>query len=132
MLITVDPNSGVPVYRQMMDQIRFQVASGLLAPGDELPSTRALAHQLSINPMTVSKAYSLLERERILERRPGLRIVVRQLPPDALEREADERLRALLEPAVLAAQQLGLSTTKAVRVFRDLLTEATHDVETRR
>jgi DNA-binding transcriptional MocR family regulator len=62
MLIVVDPHSGVPVYRQLMDQIRFHIASGLLKPGDELPSTRALSTELGVNPMTVSKAYSFLER----------------------------------------------------------------------
>ncbi len=54
MLIVVDPHSGVPVYRQLMDQIKFHVATGLLNPGEELPSTRALSAELGINPMTIS------------------------------------------------------------------------------
>lgn len=63
MHLVIDPHHGVPAYRQLVDQIRLQVASGTLAPGAELPSTRALAQLLGINPMTVSKAYGLLETE---------------------------------------------------------------------
>ena len=71
MLISVNPHSGVPVYRQLMDQIKFHIASGLMKPGDELPSTRMLSSELGVNPMTISKAYSFLEKEGIVERRPG-------------------------------------------------------------
>ena len=76
MIVVVDPSSGVPVFRQLMDQIRLQIASGLLGPGDELPPTRAMSADLGVNPMTVSKAYNLLEREGVLERRPGRPLVV--------------------------------------------------------
>ena len=60
MLISIDHHNGIPVFRQIIDQVKFHVVSGLLAPGDELPSTRALSGQLGLNPMTVSKAYSLI------------------------------------------------------------------------
>ena len=63
MILVVDPHSGFPVYRQIVDQVRLQVSSGALAPGDELPSTRSLSTQLGVNPMTISKAYALLEGE---------------------------------------------------------------------
>jgi GntR family transcriptional regulator len=76
LLILVDPHSGVPVYRQIVDQVRFQIASGRIAPGDELPSTRALSKRLRVNPMTISKAYGILEDEGVIERRPGLPLVV--------------------------------------------------------
>ncbi len=54
----LDPRSGVPVYRQIQDQIRYAVGSGLLHPGEQLPTVRALAVELSVNPNTVIKAYS--------------------------------------------------------------------------
>ena len=85
MLIVLDHHSGIPVYRQLMDQIKFHVASGLLNSGDELPSTRSLSTRLGLNPMTVSKAYGLLERERVLDRRPGLPLVVRPLASEDLK-----------------------------------------------
>ena len=58
MLLHLDRHSGVPVFRQIQDQVRFLVASGVLKAGAELPSTRALAADLGLNPMTVSKAYA--------------------------------------------------------------------------
>lgn len=121
MLIVVDPHSGVPVYRQLMDQIRFHIASGLLAPGEEVPSTRALSAQLGINPMTVSKAYALLEEEGVLVRRPGLPSVVRPLAGEELRAEKMERLRELLAPIATAVRQLGLDPEQAAEVFREML-----------
>jgi GntR family transcriptional regulator len=124
MLIVVDANSGVPVFRQIMDQIRFHIASGLLHPGEEIPSTRALSQQLGVNPMTVSKAYSLLEHEKVIERRPGLPLVVRAQSRDALELERLDHLRAALGSALTAARQLGISPYKAASVFRQLLDDS--------
>ena len=68
--------SGTPIYRQIVDQTCQLVASGQLPPGEHLPSVRAMAADLGINPMTVSKAYSLLERDGIVTRRRGLGMVV--------------------------------------------------------
>ena len=121
MLIVVDPHSGVPVYRQLMDQIKFHIASGVLKPGDELPSTRGLSAELGVNPMTISKAYNLLEREGVLERRPGRPLVVKALAADELEREKLDQLRATLADGVRAAKQLDISSDEATDVFRDLL-----------
>jgi GntR family transcriptional regulator len=120
-LIIADTHSGVPVFRQIVDQVRFHVASGLLKPGDELPSTRALSAQLAVNPMTVSKAYSLLEAEGLLERRPGLPLVVRARKGRAVQRERLERLRAVLGPAATAARQLGLGADEAAEAFRAMI-----------
>jgi GntR family transcriptional regulator len=121
MLIVVDPSSGVPVFRQVMDQVRFHIASGLLAEGDELPPTRSLSAELGVNPMTISKAYNLLERDGLLERRPGRPLVVKAFDPAELEFEKLDRLRDSLGEAVRAARQLGIERDEATRVFRDLL-----------
>ena len=75
MLFVVDPHSGVPIFRQLMEQVKLAIASGRLLPGDDLPSVRSLAVPLGVNPMTISKAYNLLEREGILEHRPGKPLV---------------------------------------------------------
>src|ERR1700758_237959 len=73
----VAPSSGVPIYRQLLDQVRAQIATGRLAPGQFLPSVRQVAAELTVNPMTVSKAYSLLERDGIVElvRGQGMRVI---------------------------------------------------------
>ena len=121
LLIVVDPSRGVPVYRQLMDQIKFHVASGLLSPGDELPSTRALSSELGVNPMTVSKAYSFLERDQVVERRPGRPLVVRSLADEPLRERKMEQLRESLAPSVTMARQLGLDPEEARRLFAEML-----------
>ena len=75
------PSDAVPIYRQIVEQVRRRIASGSLAAGEELPSVRALALEHAINPMTVSKAYSLLEAEGLLERRRGMGMVVAAVRP---------------------------------------------------
>ena len=123
-LIVVDPNSGVPAYRQITEQIRFQVLSGVLRPGDELPSTRALSQELGLNPMTVSKSYGILEEEGVLDHRPGLPLVVSSRNGDQVERERLQQLEGVLDPAVTAARQLGVGNSKAIGLFRRMLEEA--------
>ena len=123
MHLTIDAHSGLPTYRQLVDQIRFHVTSGVLAPGAELPSTRALAQQLGINPMTVSKAYGLLEAEGVLQHRPGLPLTVSAQSAHVLDVAREEQLRAALQPAAQAAVQLGVSATHAATVLRELMTD---------
>jgi GntR family transcriptional regulator len=120
-LIVIDSNSGIPVYRQIIDQIRFQVASGLLGPGDELPSTRTVSQELGVNPMTVSKSYRLLEEAGILTRRPGLPLRVSDRSAAGAEREREAQLEGLLAPVAVAARQLGLGEEAAVEIFRRVL-----------
>src|SRR5437764_3716467 len=80
----LDPRSGVPVYRQIQDQIRYGIASGLLNAAEQLPTIRALAVELSVNPNTVIKAYSELEREGVLTSEQGSGTFVAARPAVAL------------------------------------------------
>ena len=124
MLIVLDPHSGVPVYRQLMDQIKFHIARGLIKPGDPLPSTRTLSAELGLNPMTVSKAYSFLEMEDVVERRPGLPLVVRPVEPaDVLARKLDQLRQSLAGPATMA-RQMGIDPAEAMRVFGEMMNGA--------
>jgi GntR family transcriptional regulator len=120
-VIVIDSDSGIPIYRQIVDQIRFQVASGSLAPGAELPSTRAVSQELGVNPMTVSKSYQLLEEEGILDRRPGRPLMVSDRSPEVMRREQATRLAELLAPVAVATRQLGIGDEEAVAIFRRLL-----------
>jgi GntR family transcriptional regulator len=70
-LFSLDPGSGVPVYRQIIDQVTGGIAAGALAPGDQLPTVRQLAVDLSINPNTVIRAYRELEIRGVLETEQG-------------------------------------------------------------
>jgi len=121
MLIVVDPQSGVPVYRQIMDQVKFHIASGLLNAGDELPSTRALSSELGINPMTISKAYSYLERDGVVERRPGRPLVVKEFETDQIHDTKINQLRESLASTATIVKQLGITNDEAVAVFEELL-----------
>jgi GntR family transcriptional regulator len=121
MLLVIDHHNGVPAYRQIMDQIRLQIASGVLKPDDEMPSTRALSAELSLNPMTISKAYSLLEHDGVLERRRGQTLVVRALHGEDLQvRKLDQLRQSLATPASIA-RQLGISPAQAIKLFREAL-----------
>jgi GntR family transcriptional regulator len=124
MLIVVDPHSGVPVYRQLMDQIKFHIASGLLRPGDELPSTRALSAELGVNPMTISKAYSFLERDEVVERRPGRPLVVRFVANAELRDRRGEQVRQSLAGSVTVMRQLGVTNEEAMKIFGEMLNES--------
>jgi GntR family transcriptional regulator len=70
-IFTLQPSSGVPIYLQLIHQVRRMVASGQLPPGTELPSVREVATEYTVNPTTISKAYSLLENEGLLQRNRG-------------------------------------------------------------
>ncbi len=126
-LLSVSPSSGVPIYRQLLDQIRSLVSSRRLAAGELLPSVRQVAQQLQINPMTVSKAYSLLEREGIVELVRGQGMRVRETAtPIAPLRERLESLRPTLEQAAAAAYQLSLSRRQVLDLLGAILEEHSH------
>lgn len=107
-MFILNPGSGIPIYRQLVEQIRRLVAGGQLPPGMELPSVREIAHRHAVNPMTVSKAYSLLEAEGLLERRRGKTMAVvaggRQASAAQRQKQLEPQVRALVQ----AARQLGL------------------------
>jgi len=127
-LFSIATGSSEPIYRQLVEQVRRFVAGGQLRAGEELPSVRELAQALAVNPMTVSKAFGLLEADGLLERRRGLAMVVapqhRRAQPTA---ERVELLRPTLERAALEARQLELPAAQALALFKTLLRDAEDD-----
>jgi len=119
MLLQIDHHSGQPIYRQVIDQVRRQVMAGQLREGEQLPSVRDLAAQLRVNPMTISKAYSLMEIEGLLERRRGVGLFVGPLRKDKAGRTKAGMLEDVLTKAVVTAVQLGIPEDRA----RDMLTK---------
>jgi len=106
MLLDIDHHSGVPIYRQVIDQIRRQIIAGQLPAGEQLISVRELAAQLNVNPMTVSKAYTLLETEGLVQRRRGVGLFVAQLQSDQKSHTKASIIEQILARAVTTAVQL--------------------------
>lgn len=121
-LFAVATGSGEPIYRQLVDQIRRLVASGQLRAGDELPSVRNVAQALAVNPMTVSKSYSLAEAAGILERRrgQGMFVAAQHGKPQKLDARLG-LLRPALERAAEQARQLEIDDELAVSLFKKIL-----------
>jgi GntR family transcriptional regulator len=114
----LNPQSGIPIYRQLLEQVRRMVASGQLAPGAELPSVRELAIAHAVNPMTISKAYSMLETEGLLERNRGKPMTVAsQGRSHSQVSKRLEQIEPLVGQVVLAARQLQLSESEVVKTL---------------
>ena len=122
-LLSIDNHSGVPIFRQIQDQLRRQILAGQLASGEQLPSVRDLAVQLRVNPMTVSKAYALLELEKLVERRRGIGLFAARLSPQRRGSDSLSIVEEMLKGPVSTAVQLGLGDEDAIEVFRRLLRE---------
>ena len=108
-LFTLHPESGIPIYRQLMDQIRRLIAAGQLQAGYELPSVRDVAVEHAVNPMTISKAYALLEAEGLLVRNRGKPMTI--ATSRRSQQPMSQRLRQvepLLVQLVSAARQLDI------------------------
>ncbi|MFY7866340.1 GntR family transcriptional regulator [Roseateles sp.] len=119
---SINTGSTEPIYRQLVEQVRRRVASGHLKAGQEIPSVREVAQALAVHPMTISKAYSLLEAEGLLERRRGLAMRVAAQHKKA--QPAAERialLRPSLERAAAEAQQLEVPAAQALQLFEHIL-----------
>ena len=117
-IFNVITTSGVPIYRQIQDQIKTLIATGRLTPDEFLPSVRQVAQELEINPMTVSKAYSILEREGVLEnvRGQGMKIIASKHPLQNLNNR-QQVIKPLLRQVISTATQLSLQP----KIIIDLL-----------
>lgn len=123
-MFSLNPQSGIPIYRQLMEQARRMISSGQLQPGDPLPSVRELATTHAVNPMTISKAYSLLEAEGLLERQRGKAMTVSELNGLAEnKKERLERLQPAVQQLAMAAEQLELDIDDVVSALRRTMGE---------
>ena len=121
---TLDPKSGVPIYRQIQDQIRYGIGSGKLLPGEQLPTVRALAVELKVNPNTVIKAYTELERLGVLTTEQGSGTFVAPEPTLELSaRDRDNKLRALCVEFLSQVGRYGFGPDDVVQTIRTLQAE---------
>jgi len=121
MLFQIDSASRSPIYRQLVGQIREAVARGRLAPEERLPSVRDLSRQLVINPNTVARVYTELEREGVLNTRPGLGVFVAQPRNDLTKRARKDRLTVLVDQLLTEAVHLGFSAEEALALVSERL-----------
>jgi GntR family transcriptional regulator len=121
-MFQLNPNTGVPIYRQLIEQVQRMIVGGQLKPGDELPSVRDLAIEHAVNPMTISKAYSLLEADGLLIRQRGKPMQV--VPRADREQDPSFHLQDQFHQLQLAARQLQMTDKQLLSAFEKFLQES--------
>ena len=117
MLFRPNPSSGVPIYLQLMEQVKHAIETGALRPGEQLPGMRPLAEELVINPNTVAKAYRELEHEGVIELRHGAGAFVSAI---AQAKKLTDKLRAAQAVVAAAVEKLrarGVTDEEIRRLF---------------
>ncbi|HET6179200.1 MAG TPA: GntR family transcriptional regulator [Candidatus Sulfotelmatobacter sp.] len=117
----LDLHSGVPVYRQLIDQVRSGVASGSLTAGDQLPTVRQLAVDLEINPNTVMRAYRELELGGLLETHQGTGTFIANKKPEKNSTERERQLSQMAGECAARAGAAGFRVEDLIEKLRDLL-----------
>jgi GntR family transcriptional regulator len=115
-LFNINPQSGMPAYRQLMEQVKYYVASGILPPGSKLPSIRELAKALCVNPATVVKAYSELGHERVIDMQHGRGVFVGETGKQITDSQREEILRPLARQLAVEAWQVGADAGLVARL----------------
>jgi GntR family transcriptional regulator len=128
----LDANSGVPVYRQLIDQVQGAIASGTLRAGDQLPTVRFVAVELAINPNTVLRAYREMEIRGILDTQQGTGTFVADRPPEATPEKKARALAQLVREFAARAGAAGLTLNEVIEELRSLQSQAAPNKSTRR
>jgi GntR family transcriptional regulator len=117
--ITINLTDGVPIYRQIVNQVKYLVASGLLQPGEELPPIRTLALQLKVTPNTIVKAYDELEMSGVVHKRRGSGTFVSERRPQLALRERRRVIEQRIDALLAEAHQLNFTTDDILRMVRE-------------
>jgi GntR family transcriptional regulator len=117
MITRIDTRSGLPIFRQLYDQIERQILGGKLSPGEQMPSVRELSVELKINPMTLSKVYSMLESGGYLERKRGIGLFVASGKRSNINSEKHRIVSSVLRSAALEVIQLGVDEKDAIEIL---------------
>lgn len=120
MIIEIDNHSGVPIYTQIIEQIKQYILSGNIAEGTQLENVRGLAARLLVNPMTISKAYNQLERDGLIERRRGIGMFVKPLSKEIKNDFKSQTARESFKKAAATAILMDYSEEKAVNLLRQI------------
>ena len=110
----LDPGTGIPFYRQIIDQIRFGIALGQLTIGEQLPTVRTMAVDLAINPNTVTKAYKELEIHNILDTQQGTGTFIGDLKIELSKQERGKKLQSICQQYLTMASAYGFTTEDVI------------------
>ncbi len=120
--LQIDFRSGLPIYTQIVNQVQAQVVGGILKPGDQLPTVRALAEEMRVNFNTVARAYRILDEERIISTQQGRGTYITEIPPPKVsERLRKESLEALTQRYISEAMRLEFSKSEIRQMVSDQL-----------
>jgi GntR family transcriptional regulator len=130
LMLQIDFRSGLPIYTQIVNQVQAQVAGGVLQPGDQLPTVRALAEELRVNFNTVARAYRILDEARIISTQQGRGTYITEIPPPRVtERLRREALEALTQRYIREAMRLEFSKYEISEVIKDQLKAWKENIE---
>ena len=122
LILQTDFRSGLPIYTQIVNQVQAQVAGGILKPGDQLPTVRALAEELRVNFNTVARAYRILDEARIISTQQGRGTYITEIPPpNVSEKLRRETLEALTQRYIGEAVRLDFSKSEIRQMVSDQL-----------
>ena len=119
--IAISTGSSTPIYKQIAEQVRLGVATGKLAVSDQLPSVRALAEELVVNPNTVARAYAELAREGLIESRPGRGVFIIRKRRVFTREEGRRRLEPMLEGLIGEAMAMDFNRQELREAFQKKL-----------
>ena len=120
--LQLDFHSGLPIYTQIVNQIQSQLVNGILKPGDQLPTVRALASELRVNFNTVARAYRILDEARIISTQQGRGTYITEIPPpEVTEKLRQESLSELTYRFISEAIRLGFSEREVSQMVKDSL-----------
>lgn len=122
LMLQIDFRSGLPIYTQIVNQVQAQIAGGILQPGDQLPTVRALAEELRVNFNTVARAYRILDEARIISTQQGRGTYITEIPPPKVtEQLRKESLIALTHRYISEAKRLDFSEKEISQMIKEQL-----------
>lgn len=122
LMLQIDFRSGLPIYTQIVNQVQAQVVGGILQPGDQLPTVRALAEELRVNFNTVARAYRILDEARIISTQQGRGTYITEIPPPKVtEKLRRQSLQALTERYIHEATRLEFSKEELSEAVKEQL-----------
>jgi len=120
LILQIDFRSGLPIYIQIVNQVQAQVVGGILNPGDQLPTVRALAEEIRVNFNTVARAYRILDEARIISTQQGRGTYITEIPPPKVkEKLRRESLEALTQRYISEAVRLDFSKDEITEIVKD-------------